>query len=139
MHKRTRPAAVLDTAALVVLGAETALVGVIAVGYAAYALLERSFSGLGWSLAGVAAVLAVGLGMFTRGFALRRRYALGGAMTWQLMQVSVGVWLAGSLPVAGVALIVSAVLVAVAVFKRQAAWGAEAREDSRPQHEREGE
>ena len=81
------------------------------------------FTGLGLSIAAVAAILAVGLGLFTRGFAKRRRFALGGAMTWQLMQASVGVWLLGAFPVVGALLIVAAVIVAVAVFKRQAALG----------------
>lgn len=125
MHKTRSGTAVVDAAALVILVAETALVAVIAVGYAAYALIDRSFSGLGVSLAAVAAILAAGLGMFTRGFAQRRRYALGGAMTWQLMQASVGVWLLGTLPVVGGALIATAVVVAIAVFKRQASLGRE--------------
>lgn len=125
MHKTRSGTAVVDAAALVILAAETALVAVIAVGYAAYALIDRSFSGLGVALAAVAAILAAGLGMFTRGFAQRRRYALGGAMTWQLMQASVGVWLLGTLPVVGGALIATAVVVAIAVFKRQASLGHE--------------
>jgi|GEM_PF-899257 len=124
MHKAKSAAGLLDVSALVILGLETALVAVIAVGYAAYALFERSFSGLGWSLAAVAAILAVGLGLFTRGFAQRRRFALGGAMTWQLMQASVGVWVLGTLPVVGAALIATAAVVGVAVVKRQAALGA---------------
>ena len=123
MHKSTGNTGLLDLLALGLLGAETALVGVIAIGYGAYALIDRSFSGLGLSLACVALVLALGLGLFTRGFAKRRRFALGGAMTWQLMQASVGVWLLGTLPVVAVALIVAAAIVAFAVLKRQAALG----------------
>jgi len=123
MRKTGIAAAWLDVAALVILAAETALVVAISVGYVAYALIERSFSGLGWSLAAVAAILAVGLGAFTRGFAQRRRYALGGAMTWQLMQASVGVWLLGTLPVVGALLIVCAAVVAAAVLRRQSALG----------------
>lgn len=123
MHKSTGRTGFLDLLALGLLGAETALVSVIAIGYGAYALIDRSFSGLGLSLACVALVLALGLGVFTRGFAKRRRFALGGAMTWQLMQASVGVWLLGTLPVVAVALIVAAAIVAFAVLKRQAALG----------------
>ncbi len=123
MRKRTSATALVDGVALVILVAETALVAVISIGYAAYALMDRSFSGLGLSLAAVAAILAAGLGLFTRGFAKRRRFALGGAMTWQLMQASVGVWLLGTFPVFGALLIAAALIVAVAVFKRQAALG----------------
>ncbi len=123
MDKSKRLTALMDVVALVILGAETALVAVIAVGYAVYALIERPFSGLILSLAAVAAILAVGLGLFTRGFAKRRRFALGGAMTWQLMQASVGVWLLGTLPVVGASLIFAAAIVAFVVFKRQAALG----------------
>lgn len=129
MHKRTSATALVDGAALVILVAETALVAVIAIGYAAYALMDREFSGLGLSLAAVAAILAVGLGLFTRGFAKRQRFALGGAMTWQLMQASVGVWLLGTFPVFGVLLVVTAVIVAAAVFKRQAALGRHDQDD----------
>ena len=123
MHKSRGATALVDAVALVILAAETALVAVIALGYVAYSLIDRSFTGLGLSIAAVAAILAVGLGLFTRGFARRRRFALGGAMTWQLMQASVGVWLLGSFPVLGAGLIAAAVVVAVAVFKRQAALG----------------
>jgi len=130
MRKTGGAAAWVDVAALVILAAETALVALISVGYVAYALIERSFSGLGWSLAAVAAILAAGLAAFTRGFAQRRRYALGGAMTWQLMQASVGVWLLGTLPVVGALLIVCAAVVAVAVVRRQSALGDPAPRDS---------
>ena len=133
MHKTSSVAGFLDVSALVILAVETALVAVISVGYVAYALVERSFSGLGWSLAAVAAILAVGLGAFTRGFAKRRRFALGGAMTWQLMQASVGVWLLGTLSVVGALLIASAVVVAIAVFRRLAALAAPGHEG--PGHE----
>jgi hypothetical protein len=128
MHKSTRTTAVIDAVALAILVAETALVAVIALGYVAYALMDRSFSGLGLSLAAVAAILAAGLGLFTRGFAKRRRFALGGAMTWQLMQASVGVWLLGTFPLFGAMLITTAVIVAAAVFKRQAALGRQEQE-----------
>jgi uncharacterized membrane protein len=123
MHKSSSATALVDAVALVILGLETALVAVIAVGYVAYSLIDGSFSGLGLSIAAVAAILAAGLGIFTRGFAKRRRFALGGAMTWQLMQASVGVWIFGAFPVVGALLIVAAVIVVVAVFRRQSALG----------------
>lgn len=128
MHKSRSATALVDAAALVILVAETALVAVIALGYVVYSLIDRSFSGLGLSIAAVAAILAAGLGLFTRGFAKRRRFALGGAMTWQLMQASVGVWLLGTFPVPGALLIATAVIVSVAVFKRQAALGRQERD-----------
>ena len=125
MHKPQPARSVLDVVAIAILGLETALVGVIAVGYVVYALLDSEFSGLGVSLAVVAAIMATGAGFFTWGYARRRRFALGGAMTWQLMQASVGVWLVGTRPVPGVALLLCAVIVAVAVMRRQSALGAE--------------
>lgn len=124
MDKSRPDRAVLDLIAVAILGLETALVAVIAVGYVVYALLDRSFSGLGVALAGVAAIMATGVGFFTWGFARRRRFALGGALTWQLMQASVGVWLLGTQPVLGSLLLASAAIVAVAVLRRQAAQGA---------------
>ncbi len=129
MHNGKRATSLTDLVALVVLSAETALVAVIAVGYAAYALIDRSFSGLGLSLAAVAAILAAALGVFTRGFAKHQRFALGGAMTWQLMQVSVGVWLLGTRPLLGVPLVITALIVAFAVLKRQSALGQAAPHD----------
>ena len=123
MHNSKRADVATDVAALVILSAETCLVAVIAVGYVAYALIDQSFSGLGLSLAAIAAILAAALGLFTRGFAQRKRFALGGAMTWQLMQVSVGVWLLGTRPLVGVPLILTALIVAFAVLKRQSALG----------------
>ncbi len=124
MDKSRPDRAVLDLIAVAILGLETALVAVIAVGYVVYALLDRSFSGLGVALAGVAAIMATGVGFFTWGFARRRRFALGGALTWQLMQASVGVWLLGTQPLLGSLLLASAAIVAVAVLRRQAAQGA---------------
>ena len=121
MHKSSTVTTLVDAVALAILVLETALVAVISVGYVAYSLMDRTFTGLGLSIAAVGAILAAGLGIFTRGFAKRRRFALGGAMTWQLMQASVGVWVFGALPVVGVLLIVAAVVVMVAVFRRQAA------------------
>lgn len=120
MEKSTHRNTLVDVVALVILAAETALVAVISLGYVSYALIDRSFSGLGLSLAAVAAILAVGLGVFTRGFARHRRFALGGALTWQLMQASVGVWLLGTYPIPGALLIATASAVVVAVVKRQA-------------------
>jgi uncharacterized membrane protein len=133
MHKSSSATALVDAIALAILVIETALVGVIAVGYVVYSLLDRSFSGLGLSIAAVAAILAAGLGIFTRGFAKRRRFALGGAMTWQLMQASVGVWIFGAFPVVGALLIAAAVIVVVAVFRRQAALGRQGQDALDPQ------
>lgn len=130
MHKPRGAYAVLDAIALIVLALETLAVATIAVGYVVYALLERDFSGLGWSLAGVAAVMAVGLGIFTWGFAGNKRFALGGVVTWQLMQASVGVWILGSAAPVAVALIIAAALVTWSAVRRQAALGRAAAAES---------
>jgi len=45
-----------------------------------------------------------------------------------LMQASVGVWLLGTFPFFGAMLIATAVIVAAAVFKRQAALGRQEQE-----------
>ena len=125
MHKTAPGRSLLDLAAIVILALETAVVAVIAVGYVVYALLDAEFSGLGVALAVVAAIMAVGAGFFTWGYARRRRFALGGALTWQLMQASVGVWVMGAQPVLGVALVATAAVVVAAVLRRQAAQGAQ--------------
>ncbi len=123
MHKTQRVSGVLDLVALVILVAETVLASFIAVGYGVYALLDSGDPGLAAALAGVMAVFAVGVGVFARGFAKRRRFALSGALAWQLMQASVGVWLVAVWPLAGALLIVLAAVVTIAVVRRLAAYG----------------
>ena len=130
MHKQAGAVALLDLAAVALLGLETALMGLFAIGYVVYALLDSDFTGLGASLAAVAAIMAAGIGLFTWGFARRRRFALSGALTWQLMQASVGVWALAMRPAAGVALIASAGVVTAAVLRRQAAYGASSDADA---------
>lgn len=127
MNKRRAPGASLDVVALCLLALETLATAAIAVGYVIYGLLDDSFTALGWSLAGVAAVMAAGIGIFTWGFARRKRFALGGAVTWQLMQASVGVSLVSALPLVGVVLVVAALVVSWAAVRRLGGGHANAR------------
>lgn len=118
MPERSGSARLGDAAAFAVLALEALALGVVAVGYVVYALLDDEFSALGWSLAAMAGVLAAGMGAVSIGFLRRRRFALGGALTWQLMQASVGVWVFGQVPWLGLLLIGTALLVGVAVWRR---------------------
>lgn len=123
MDKPQRTGAVLDLLALVILVLETVAISFAAVGYGVYALLGSENPGMAAALGGVMAIFAVGVGAFSWGFARRRRFALSGALAWQLMQASVGVWLLASWPVVGTVLILLATVVTVAVARRQAAYG----------------
>lgn len=123
MDKPHRARGVLDLLALVILVIETVAMSFAAVGYGVYALLGSENPAMAAALGGVMAVFAVGVGAFSWGFAKRRRFALSGALAWQLMQASVGVWLLASWPVVGTVLILLATVVTVAVARRLAAYG----------------
>lgn len=123
MRKPQGFSAVLDLIALVILVLETLATAFVAVGYVVYALLDSQDPGMAAALGGVIAVFAVGVGAFSWGFAKRRRFALSGALAWQLMQASVGVWLITAWPLVGAALIILAAVVTVAVVRRQADYG----------------
>ena len=123
MHKSRGFTTVLDLVALAILVLETLATAFAAVGYGIYALLDSQDPGMAAALGGVMAVFAFGVGAFSWGFAKRRRFALSGALAWQLMQASVGVWLITARPLVGAALIFSAAVVTVAVVRRQAAYG----------------
>jgi len=118
----------IDVVALVSLVIEAVATAAIAVGYGIYALLDSENPGMAAALGGVMAIFAVGVGAFAWGFAKRRRFALSGALAWQLMQASVGVWLLSVIPVVGVALILLAAVVTLAVVRRQADYGRDAEE-----------
>ncbi len=123
MNTPQRARGLLDLVALMILVLETAATSLAAVGYGVYALLDSEDPGLAAALGGVLAVFAVGVGAFSWGFAKRRRFALSGALAWQLMQASVGVWLFTVWPLVGAVLILCAAVVAVAVVRRQSAYG----------------
>lgn len=123
MYKPQGFSAVLDVIALAILVLETLATAFAAVGYGVYSLLDSENPGMAAALGGVMAVFALGVGAFSWGFAKRRRFALSGALAWQLMQASVGVWLITAWPLVGAALILLAAVVTVAVVRRQAAYG----------------
>ncbi|PKQ17815.1 MAG: hypothetical protein CVT68_06580 [Actinobacteria bacterium HGW-Actinobacteria-8] len=123
MRKPQGKSAVLDLIALAILILETLATAFVAVGYLIYALLDSQDSAMAVALGGVMAVFALGVGAFSWGFARRRRFALSGALAWQLMQASVGVWLITAWPLVGVVLILLAAVVPVAVVRRQTAYG----------------
>ncbi len=123
MHKARGFSATLDLIALVILVLETLATAFVAVGYGIYALLDSENPGMAAALGGVMAVFALGVGAFSWGFAKRRRFALSGALAWQLMQASVGVWLITAWPLVGASLILLAAVVTAAVVRRLAAYG----------------
>jgi hypothetical protein len=123
MRKPQGKSAVLDVIALAILILETLATAFVAIGYWVYALVYSQDSGMAAALGAVMAVFAFGVGAFSWGFAKRRRFALSGALAWQLMQASVGVWLLSAWPLVGVLLILLAAVVTVAVVRRQAAYG----------------
>ncbi len=122
MDKPRRAWASLDGVALVLLVLETVATFAIASGYVVYALLDDEMSSLGGALAAVIAVMGAGLGIFTWGYARNKRFALGGVITWQLMQLSVGVSVFPALPAAGIPLILSAIIVTWAAMRRLSSY-----------------
>ncbi len=129
MHTPRGSSGVVDVVALAILVLETVATAFVAVGYGVYALLDSQNPGMAAALSGVIAVFAIGVGAFSWGFARRRRFALSGALAWQLMQASVGVWLLAAWPVVGAVLILLASVVTVAVVRRQATYGKSGTED----------
>lgn len=123
MHISPQVSRVLDLVALAILVLETVATAFAAVGYGIYALLDSQNPGMAAALGAVMAVFAIGVGAFSWGFAKGRRFALSGALAWQLMQASVGVWLVTVAPLVGVGLIILAVIVGFAVVRRQSAYG----------------
>jgi non-ribosomal peptide synthetase component F len=123
MRKPLGASGVLDLVALAILVLETVATAFAAIGYLVYALLDSEDPTMAAALGGVMAIFAAGVGAFTWGFAKRRRFALSGALAWQLMQASVGVWLLTVWPLVGAILILLAAVVTVAVVRRQADYG----------------
>lgn len=121
MHTPREASAALDVAATVGLILETLVVTLIGVGYVVYALFGGVSSGLAWSLAGIAILMGSALAALTWGWVRRKRFALGGALTWQLMQGCVAVWLMGTQPWWALVLLVVALVTGAAVLRRHAA------------------
>jgi len=119
MNKRRPVLSRLDRFALILLAAEVTATLAIAVGYVVYGLLDHEFTKFGWMLAAAAALMGAGLAVATWGFARHKRFALGAVVTWQLMQLSVGVSVFSALPIVAVVLIVAAIVIAWAVMRRQ--------------------
>lgn len=122
MDKTPRAWLSLDGVALVLLVLETVATFAVASGYVVYALLDDEMSGLGAALAAVIAVMGAGLGVFTWGYARDKRFALGGVITWQLMQLSVGVSVFPAVPAAAIPLILSAFIVGWAAMRRLSSY-----------------
>lgn len=124
MNKSSASRGILSTVATVLLGLEATLMAVFAVGYVVYALVDDSFTRLGLGLAVVFALFAAGLVATTLGFARGKRFAFSAAVTWQLMQASVAVWLMSSQPAAAVALLAAAIVVGFAAMRAASRWAA---------------
>jgi hypothetical protein len=117
----TRPGtSMLDRAAGVVLAFEAVLLAVITVTYGAYAALNQGGERFLWGATIVCATFTAGIVAVVWGFWTKRRFAHGGAFATQLLVGAGGVWLIGTMPWLGAALIVGAVVVAIAVMRRLA-------------------
>jgi hypothetical protein len=130
VEKLSPSAAILDLAARIILVLETLLMATITAAYVAYALLDEESGRFLWGAAVVCALFTVGIAWVAWGFNKGKRFALGAAFAWQLMQVSAGVWLLGSNPAVGAALLATAAIVAFAVMRRVARLPREPEQDA---------
>lgn len=108
----------LDFAARILLVLEALLTAFITSRYAIYAVFDESGTRFLWGAAVVSGLLTIGVAVVAWGFVAGKRFALGAAFAWQLFMGAAGVWLLGTLPVLGVALIVAALTIAFAVARR---------------------
>lgn len=115
---RLRP---LEVIAGTLLALETLYVAFLATAYGIYAFNEESARRFYLGVCVVGLLLALGLAIATWGWWGSKRFATSAALTWQLLQLSLGVWVLGASPLAGVALIAGAVVVGLAALKRHAA------------------
>lgn len=120
VNKALKRMSVLDTVATVCLAAEVVTLIVLTVSYSTYAINTDGAQRFLWGAAAVCLLFALGLAFVTWGFYKGRRFALGAAFAWQLLQVAAVSWLLGSAPWIAGALLVMAVVVAAAVMKRVA-------------------
>jgi hypothetical protein len=120
---------VLDRVATALLALETVLMAAVTALYGSYAVLDQGGERFLWGATVVSALLTVGIGVVTWGFWTRRRFSHGAAFAWQLLQGAAGVWLVGTMPWLGAALIVAAIVVAVAVMRRIASMPRLSEED----------
>ena len=120
VDRSSLPRTPLDVVARVIVVLEAVLMAVITAAYVAYAILDEASGRFLWGAAVVCALFTAGMVAVAWGFNKGKRFALGAAFAWQLMQVSAGVWLLGSNPAVGIPLLVAAGIVAAAVMKRVA-------------------
>ena len=120
VSKTAVPRTLIDLLARIALVLEALLMVVVTAGYGLYAVLDEGAGRFYWGAVVVSALLAAGLGAVAWGFATGRRFALGGAFAWQLLQGAAGVWLFGTMPALAVALVIAAIIVAAAVMRRLA-------------------
>lgn len=130
MNKNASRARPLDAVAAVLLVLETLYVAFLATAYGLYAVQEVSSRRLYTGVAVVGALLAIGVAAVTWGWVRRRRFATSAALSWQLLQLSLGVWVLGASPLAGLVMIGAAIVVAVAALKRHAALARAASESA---------
>lgn len=115
---------VVDVIALVIIVLEAILAAVLGFGYAFYAVADERLARLGWGLAVVLAILAAAMFAVAYAWAKSRRWATGAALSWQLMQASMGVWFFGADALVGLALLLSAAVVGFAAVRRHLRWAA---------------
>lgn len=120
VDKTTLPRTPLDFLARVIVALEAVLMAAITAAYASYAVLDPESGRFLWGAFVICAIFTAGMAAVAWGFSKGKRFALGSAFLWQLMQVSAGVWLLGSNPAVGIPLLVSAGIVGAAIMKRVA-------------------
>ena len=123
---------VVDVIALVVIVLEATLAAVLGFGYAFYAVADERLARLGWGLAAVLAILAAARFAVAYAWARSRRWATGAALSWQLMQASMGVWFFGADAIVGLSLLLTAALVGLAAVRRHLKWAASGRQEQAP-------
>lgn len=115
---------VIDAFALVIIVLEAILAAVLGFGYAFYAVADERLARLGWGLAVVLAILAAAMFAVAYAWARSKRWATGAALSWQLMQASMGVWFFGADALVGSLLLITAAVVGFAAVRRHMKWAA---------------
>lgn len=120
VNKNSPSLSILDRLAVVSLGLETITMVAVAWFYADSALNTSGAERFLWGAAVVSLLFGLALAFVTWGFYQGRRFALGAAFAWQLLQAAAVTWLMASWPELSFGLLVTAAIVAWAVIRRVA-------------------
>lgn len=110
----------LEATALVLLSLETIVTALLTVGYALYAIEATESTRLYWGVTAVMAMFTAGLAFTSWGWVRRKRFAPSAALTWQLLQLSLGVWVLGANVAVGLVMVTAAAVIVVAAMRRYA-------------------